>query len=361
MEIKLFAFAALMAASVLTACGGTGKSVAGYGAQHEWYDDDNGETEKTLGLRNFNGIKSSMCVDVRYTQGSGYKVVARGTSRALSFADISVEDGLIYVRWKDSFSGTYRTGVDERITLFVTAPKFEKFESNGSMTFTTGTYKVDELDIDNKGGFDLKCGDIIGKSAGAKATISSGGRITITAGRISLGGLDVASSGALELSNEGLTAHDVKFSNYGRMTYSGDVKAGNVVIESSGASDITAGFDVSGNYTFKNSGGMTFNGNISAKNVDIDNYSACDISSEVKADMMDCSNGGRCNGSVSFTGGTLNLDCSGAGDFDVRLDCREVKAQAYGRLHLTLSGTADNVDLSGSGVSEINTSGLNKF
>ena len=265
MEIKLFAFAALMAASVLTACGGTGKSVAGYGAQHEWYDDDNGETEKTLGLRNFNGIKSSMCVDVRYTQGSGYKVVARGTSRALSFADISVEDGLIYVRWKDSFSGTYRTGVDERITLFVTAPKFEKFESNGSMTFTTGTYKVDELYIDNKGGFDLKCGDIIGKSAGAKATISSGGRITITAGRISLGGLDISSSGALELSNEGLTAHDVKFSNYGRMTYSGDVKAGNVVVESSGASDITAGFDVSGNYTFKNSGGMTFNGNISAK------------------------------------------------------------------------------------------------
>ena len=64
---------------------------------------------------------------------------------------------------------------------------------------------------------------------------------------------------------------------------------------------------------------------------------------------------------MSFTGGRADLTCSGVGDFDLSLDCRRIDVMASGRIGLELSGTADNTDFTGSGVSNIDTSRLNKF
>lgn len=47
--------------------------------------------------------------------------------------------------------------------------------------------------------------------------------------------------------------------------------------------------------------------------------------------------------------------------FNLSLDCQSVTASASGRIEVTLSGMADNTEFTGSGVSHIKTSELNKF
>ena len=43
------------------------------------------------------------------------------------------------------------------------------------------------------------------------------------------------------------------------------------------------------------------------------------------------------------------------------LDCSSIEVNSNGQINVTLSGAADNMSLDGSGISNVNTSRLNKF
>ena len=70
---------------------------------------------------------------------------------------------------------------------------------------------------------------------------------------------------------------------------------------------------------------------------------------------------GQSNYDISFSGTQAKLSCSGVGRFKLALDCQSINIDTSGQIDISLSGTADKTEFTGTGVSHINTSGLNKF
>ena len=70
---------------------------------------------------------------------------------------------------------------------------------------------------------------------------------------------------------------------------------------------------------------------------------------------------GSSSGSIKFKGHSLDIDCSGVGKMTLNVDCDKLTADTSGSLRLKVNGRADNTEFNGSGVSKIDTSGLNNF
>lgn len=64
--------------------------------------------------------------------------------------------------------------------------------------------------------------------------------------------------------------------------------------------------------------------------------------------------------SISLEGKEVEFSCPGANRLGVQVDCEKLRVNASGSSKLTFSGTADDVDLSNSGVAKIDVSRLNE-
>ena len=84
----------------LSACNVTGKNAQSYNSGNAAAFASEGKVTKTLNLKNFSKIKSSLNVDISYTQGNSYKVTVSGTAKALARADISVSNGMLVIEKK---------------------------------------------------------------------------------------------------------------------------------------------------------------------------------------------------------------------------------------------------------------------
>ena len=102
-----------------------------------------------LCLSGFDGFAASWPVEIHYTQGQAYKVVARGSEEAFSMTDISVIGGKLSIkRKKDSYQSDANK---HTITLYVTAPAVNSIQNNARMDFTAQSLKTDGLAITNNG------------------------------------------------------------------------------------------------------------------------------------------------------------------------------------------------------------------
>lgn len=353
MKIKTIALTAATALFSLTACGGTNKDAA-YNAVASGID-----VEKTLKLSDFNGFIASWPVDIRYTQGQAYKVVARGSEETFNLTEISVIGGKLSIKRKkecrESDANIYA------ITLYVTAPAVNSIQNNSHMDFTTQSLKTDGLSIINNGVLMFKADEVAGKGSSAAFDVSNNGRMDVVVPSVKAGTMKIANSGVLMFGNGTVYSDLLKMTNHGRMDFTCNVKGGSVDSNNSGVSMMNGTFALDGDYKFTCYGRSDVAGDITARNITIYNSGVDMRKGRLKADNLSVEVSGRSDYDMSFAGGKAELACSGVGMFNLSLDCQSVTASASGRIEVTLSGTADNTEFTGSGVSHIKTSELNKF
>lgn len=353
MKIKTIALTAATALFSLAACGVTNKEAA-YSAVVS-----NTDVEKTLKLSGFNGFIASWPVDIHYTQGSAYKVVAQGSEEAFSMTNITVTDGKLSIKQKkDSYQSYANIDI---ITLYVTAPAVNSIQNNSHMDFTTQSLKTDGLSIINNGVLMFKADEVAGKGSSAAFDVSNNGRMDIVVPSVKAGTMTIANSGVLMFGNGTVYSDMLKMTNHGRIDFSCNVKGGSVESNNSGVSMINGAFTLDGDYKFTCYGRSDIDGDVTARNITIYNSGVDMRKGRLKADNLSVEVSGRSDYDMSFAGGKAELACSGVGMFNLSLDCQSVTASASGRIEVTLSGTADNTEFTGSGVSHIKTSELNKF
>lgn len=282
---------------------------AAYGAT-----DKDGMEKRTYLLKNFNSITNVYSVNVVYTQSNTYSVAAEGTPAALDAVDISVADGTLSVNRKQNGQQNFFTG---EITLHVVAPDIKAICNDGNFSFTSNGFTSTSLEIDNNGAME------------------------ISTGKVRCGKLNIRNDGYMKA--KGLfEAKSVQFGN-------------------NGACDLSADFITSGNICFANRGNLEYAGRLSAFISYMDNSGAGRYDADVKAEHTSITANGNMTGKVKINGGKVNISSGGAMKVDIELDCESVTVNCNGYSRLTLSGTADYVELTGKGTSSIDTKGLNKF
>ena len=322
MKLNLILMSAFAALLPLAACNGTSKAENDEVRTGTTVLSTNPDWEvagtKTLKLRNFDGIKNEYNLEVDYTPGKTYKVVAKYDQRALTDAEIKVEDGKLVVRSKKrNFSGTHKAG---HVRLAITAPWI--------------------------------------------STISNSGAFKLNSNRMDMGGknfsFDNNGVGKLDVKTISCSSFDV--SNSGEFKHFGSVRAAqNAKVGNAGVYKSEGDYDVKGSFDMMNSGSSKMKGRISADNVSFDVSGVDKDKVDVKAERLDIKSSGVAKMDVTFKGGDANVECDGVGYVNLDMDCRSFKGSADGVAKLKLTGTADKTDIDGDGVSKIDASGLNKY
>lgn len=423
MKLSQYLFPAVLAVLSLVACGTTakgmaeveesvfsGKSVNGAG---------DGLVTRTLSLKGFHGLKLEDNVDVNYTQGDNYKVTVTGDDRLLAGASVKVEDGLLVVGWhRDGSAGT--GGNAGRIRLAVTAPSIDRIENNGICTFSTGRMSVrGYMDIRNSGKmifrseklgcavYNLYNSGVLqceGDLSVRKFNMENGGSLIMTAVTLDSDGIvNIDNNGVLAFNVDGVSCSVFHSGNSGSFTHNGRVAAkGSVRIENRGVYNSESDYDVSGDmFRSGNSGSFIHNGRVTAKgNVLIENSgvykseSDYDVSGvitvessgtdkfkgsvkarefrckvrgvgnnclDINADRLDFDISGTADMKLAYRGGDARVRCHGKGNVGMNLKCGRIEAVNTGSAVITLRGTADDVTIGGTVVSEVETGRLNRL
>lgn len=317
MEIKTIFISLAAIAFSLTACSSSGKNIynetAANTSRSTTETNDGNMSERTLKLKNFHGLSVSTWVDVHYTQGNTYKVVAKGTPLAFKINDISVKSGILTVD-RNRNTGNITEGA--KITIYVTSPKMDYIENSGSTTFNAGQFKADKLKIDN--------------------------------------------SGVLRLNVDGIKSTTANIENSGSMKGSTSFSGGTMKYDNSGVCNLAADFDFN-SFTYDNCGSSKINGKVKAREMTIDNSGVVKDELDIEANTLSMDISGSSSGTMKFKGHSVDIDCSGVGKMTLNVDCDKLTSATSGSLRLKITGRADNTEFSGSGVSKIDTSSLNKF
>ncbi len=322
MKLNLILMSAFAALLPLSACNGTSKAENDEVRTETVVFSTNPDWEvagtKSLKLRNFDGIKNEYNLEVDYTPGKTYKVVAKYDQRALTDAEIKVEEGKLVVRSKKrNISGTHKAG---HVRLAITAPWISTICNSGAFKLN-----ADRMDL-----------------GGKNFSFDNDGAGTLNVKSLSCGSLDVSNSGAYK--------------------HFGSVRASlNAKVDNSGSYKSEGDFDVKGSFGMANSGSSKMKGRISADNVSFDVSGVDKDDMDIKAERLDIKSSGVAKMDVTFKGGDASVDCDGAGHINMDMDCRSFKGSADGVAKLKLTGTADKTDIDGDGVSKIDASGLNKY
>lgn len=398
MKTKTLALSILITTLCMASCGSARNSTTDNDMTVVAGLTDNNEVEKTLNLGKFNGIESSVIVDIHYTQGSKRNVRMRTSKEQIDRYDISVNGSTLVLKKKDNKSGSGRGSKEDKITLYVTAPDINFIDNRGIMKFYTKLIGSGGLQIRNKGILDMNIQNVHGKGS-STLSIENSGRMTAEMQAVDVrmfsldnkgmltfrstgitGSLKLDNSGQLTFSGnvEGSTAElenkgvcnltsafsltdDYSFSNGGQMSMSGDVKGTSATLKNTGVYRMEGSFRLNGGYIYDNSGQADNNGDVTAKTISMSNSGMDSRDGSLKADQLTMSVNGQSNYKMSFTGGDAKLKCSGMGEFRLALDCRSIEVNSNGQINVELSGTADKTSFDGSGISHLKTSRLNKF
>lgn len=361
MNIKTLAITACAAVFSLSACGGTNKEVAYETVVDGATSSVRGGVEKTLKLSGFDGITASWPVEIHYTQGSGYKVVAHGSEEAFARVAISVADGKLSVKQRKNDDYGDDVCNECTITLYVTSPSLSSVKNSTRMNFTAQYLDTDGLSVINNGVLVFKIEKLLGKGSSSAFGITNNGRMDANVPSVDAAKLSIVNNGVIAVKGGSLKSGVFKMVNHGRMDFSGDVKGGSVECSNSGVNAMKGTFSIDGDYEYVCYGRSDFDGDVAASSISMHNSGVDTWRGGLKADNLSVKVSGRSDYDMSFAGGKAELECNGIGTFNLSLDCQSVAAIASGRIEVTLSGTADNTEFTGSGVSHIDTSGLNKF
>ena len=185
---------------------------------------------KTLNLADFTHISLLGNADIKFTQGETLKVEACGNEKAIAENDISVKDGLLTIKHKESAPDQVPT-----IKLLITAPNLESI-------FVAGTGDIDLKDkaefpgildiiISGTGDVDIeqvKCREL---------TISISGAGDINAQKIKSRKASIAISGAGDLTAD-LKANDINVKINGAGNADLDVKCRNLNVTANGTGEV---------------------------------------------------------------------------------------------------------------------------
>ena len=347
MKIKtMFVSLALLAFS-LTACGTSGKETVSNHRGDALAYGVGGAAEqtvrRTLKLKNFHGVAASSNVEIHYTQGDKYEVVAEAMPSVFDDNIITVSDGMLTVRLKDgaarkggrskggtivindggqkiffdgigSVAGAWNAGL---VTLYVTAPSLDELENKYSMSFNAGVVNADRFSISNKGSLDIH----------------------VTA----------------------VKAASVDITNYGSTEVEGDIDASSVTYRNNGSISFSSDFTIDDEFTGRNNGSLSVDGRLAARTVNLVSNGSIDTDIDVKANTLTLWNAGSSSGGITFKGDRAEVNCSGSASLRLTVDCADLCVGASGSVDIEVDGTAEHTEFRSSGVAEIKTEGLNKF
>jgi len=100
MKTKTLALSILITTLCMASCGSARNSTTDNDMTVMTELTDNNEVEKTLNLGKFNGIESSVIVDIHYTQGSKHNVRMRTSKEQIDRYDISVNGSTLVLKRK---------------------------------------------------------------------------------------------------------------------------------------------------------------------------------------------------------------------------------------------------------------------
>lgn len=294
MNIKTLAIAITAAALSLSACNVTGKNAQSYNSGNAAAFASEGKVTKTLNLKNFSKIKSSLNVDISYTQGNSYKVTVSGTAKALARADISVSNGMLVIEKKANRTNANNSYDDTNIVIDITSPRLTAISNTSSLTFSSDSLTTDKFYIDN--------------------------------------------NGTLQLSPGLVKCVHAKISNQGMLNTDGQILASSASIVNSGVSTLGTRFSVDGDFILANNGHMTMGGKVTAYSVDMDNSGITTYSVGINADKLNLKVTGIETGDMSYKGGDMNINCLGNLTLKLDADCGNLFSNTNGRLTIDIKG-----------------------
>ena len=294
MNIKTLAIAITAAALSLSACNVTGKNAQSYNSGNAAAFASEGKVTKTLNLKNFSKIKSSLNVDISYTQGNSYKVTVSGTAKALARADISVSNGMLVIEKKANRTNANNSYDDTNIVIDITSPRLTAISNTSSLTFSSDSLTTDKFCIDN--------------------------------------------NGTLQLSPGLVKCVHAKISNQGVLNTDGQILASSASIVNSGVSTLGTRFSVDGDFIMANNGHMTMGGKVTAYSVDMDNSGITTYSVGINADKLNLKVTGIETGDMSYKGGDMNINCLGNLTLKLDADCDNLFSNTNGRLTIDIKG-----------------------
>ena len=294
MNIKTLAIAITAAALSLSACNVTGKNAQSYNSGNAAAFASEGKVTKTLNLKNFSKIKSSLNVDISYTQGNSYKVTVSGTAKALARADISVSNGMLVIEKKANRTNANNSYDDTNIVIDITSPRLTAISNTSSLTFSSDNLTTDKFCIDN--------------------------------------------NGTLQLSPGLVKCVHAKISNQGMLNTDGQILASSASIVNSGVSTLGTRFSVDGDFILANNGHMTMGGKVTAYSVDMDNSGITTYSVGINADKLNLKVTGIETGDMSYKGGDMNINCLGNLTLKLDADCGNLFSNTNGRLIIDIKG-----------------------
>mgnify|MGYP001112405949 FL=1 len=393
MKIKALTLAILATTFYMMSCSAI-KSTTESTVSKTTLTDDH-EVEKTLKMGEINGIRSELVVEIHYTQGSSPSVKVRTTQKTLERTDLSMNGSTLVIKQKHNTEEDFRM---DKITFYITSPKLNSLNNSGHMEFISDQMRTNNLQINNSGICSMEINGTHDKGDNG-LSIDNSGRLTVkvptidtkllsldNTGILTLenkditGGLSLVNSGRLyfsgnikgqgaEVYNDGICSMTSTLSltgsyscnNKGRLEMKGNVKGTTADLYNSGVCKMNGSFMLQGDYSYKNGGRANSNGDVTARAITISTSGVDNRTGSLKADKLSMSVNGRSEYDMSFNGGNAKLNCSGIGQFKLALNCQSLNVYSSGRINVVLSGTADKTSFDGTGVSNVNTSRLNKF
>lgn len=289
---------------------------------------------KELDLKDFHGFDISSYVEIYYTQGSSYKVEAKARAKAFEGNEIKVSDGLLVV--KPLKGKRYMAKLDGQIRLYITSPSFDTLKNSGSCYIYADKVDVDDVRINNSGSFGLEFKDLVCKDL----SMDNSGMMTFRC-NIEASSVDVKNSGMLS-----------DFS---------DVKTVKYTMNNSGMHSSERNYNISGDMKLTISGLEKFTGKIRAQNIDLNVSGMMQGDMDLEAPQLVLNISGRSELSARFKGDTADIRCSGSGSLDMDVDCKKLKSVSGGVAEIVIRGIAEDTSIEGTGVSRVDTRGLNNF
>lgn len=377
---RLFIIA--LAVCMSTACSSSRKAATGMayadGGCKESVSDDGRLIRRTLPLRDFNEIECYWITTLKYRQSSEYSVALTTTAKGHELANVYVDGSKLCLKWKG------RVELEKgMVILEVSCPNPRLIEcfgetvaelsdidtgdfilTAGSMSsVSTGRIKGTDVKIDKHGTANLSMGAV---HASGNLTIKAGGMGKLTAADVSGSNVSMNKYGTADLCVGPVRASgDLRIEAGGMGIIStADINCQSIKIDKSGTANIDSG-NITSSGTFDIScGGMgtLVMGDTEAPAIRLTATGTAQIrSGKMSGTTLSINQGGMGNSILTYKGDRADISSSGARSMNIGVDCNKLNVVHTGMSAITITGTADDVKIEGSGAAAVNCSGLNRY
>lgn len=380
--------------------------------------------KRTLPLRDFKEIECGYVVTFNYTQSSDYSVTLTTTEQGHDLLEVYVDGGTLYVRGKAAKGKVERGRNTPEIILDVCSPNPRRIECTGVVKAKLSDIDTDDFTLAVEGMSNMNVGRIKGRSvkidkggaanlygstvcSSRELTIICSGMGTLSVGDISCHSacLDKGGGANLQIGNVKAAA-DLNMKAGGMGTLSvGDISCHSACLDKGGGADLQTGaVKASADFSIKAGGtGKAVSTNVSCQNMKIDKGGAADVkvadivsrgkfdiscsgtsslsvgdvealdvrmniggAAEVKvgktrSTTLNISQSGIGKSVMTFKGRQVDISSGGARSLTIGVDCDKLHVVHSGMSAMTITGTADDVKIEGSGVTSVNCGGLNNY